>query len=38
MSGIGNTSTLAMEVAGLVSGVGNVGNRLSGLFLEGSVP
>nr|WP_287041610.1 hypothetical protein [Mycobacterium sp.] len=38
MSGIGNTSTLAMAVAGLVSGVGNVGNRLSGLFLEGSVP
>ncbi|MHA7653928.1 hypothetical protein ACX9NJ_29465, partial [Mycobacterium sp. ML2] len=38
MSGVGNTSALNLAVAGLISGVGNIGNRLSGLYLEGSVP
>ncbi|KQH75324.1 hypothetical protein AO501_29910 [Mycobacterium gordonae] len=38
MSGIGNTSSLDIAVAGLISGIGNAGTRLSGLFLQGSVP
>ncbi|TDK90192.1 PPE family protein, partial [Mycobacterium paragordonae] len=38
MSGFGNTSSLDIAIAGLISGVGNIGNRLSGIFLQGSVP
>ncbi|WP_261898243.1 hypothetical protein, partial [Mycobacterium marinum] len=37
-SGLGNTSDLGLAIAGVISGIGNVGSQLSGLFLEGSVP
>ncbi|WP_421648498.1 pentapeptide repeat-containing protein, partial [Mycobacterium marinum] len=37
-SGVGNTSDLGLAIAGVISGIGNVGSQLSGLFLEGSVP
>nr|VTP04541.1 hypothetical protein BIN_B_05580 [Mycobacterium riyadhense] len=38
MSGISNTNALGLAVAGIVSGVNNIGSRLSGLFLNGTVP
>ncbi|WP_083274531.1 pentapeptide repeat-containing protein [Mycobacterium intermedium] len=38
ISGVSNTSALDLAIASVISGVGNLGHQLSGLFLSGSVP